>query len=121
MPEKPGSVLYNETAIWAKIVAWLAVGIGGLVCVPIGLYGLTWWLLVLAVPLLLLGLVLLQTRLHMAVERETGDVVVTNRLLGLKIHTRRYPWSDRSGRSATSPRRSRIIRICGRVCGSNGV
>ena len=94
MPEKPGSVLYNETAIWAKIVAWLALGIGGLVCVPTGLYGLNWWLLVLAVPLLLLGLVLLQTRLHMAVERETGDVVVTNRLLGLKIHTRRYPWSD---------------------------
>ena len=94
MPEEAGSVLYNQTAIWAKIVAWLALGIGGLVCVPTGLYGLNWWLLVLGVPLLLLGLLLLQTRLHMAVERETGDVVVTNRLLGIKIYTRRYPWSD---------------------------
>lgn len=94
MPEEPGNVLYNGTPIWAKIVAWLSLGISGLVCAPIGLIGRAWWLLVLAAPLLLMGLLLLQTRMRMAVERQTGDVYVTHSLLGIRLHTRRYPWSD---------------------------
>jgi len=79
------------------MVSWLLLGIGGFVLMPIGLLNRAWWLLVLAVPLLLVGLVLLQTRLRIVVEHHTGVVCVTNLLLGLKLRERQYPLSDVAG------------------------
>jgi hypothetical protein len=73
------------------MVAWLLVGTGGIVMMPIGLINRAWWLLVPAIPLLLAGLVVHQAHLRVAVEPGTGDVCVTNQLLGLKIRQRRYP------------------------------
>jgi len=87
-------VLYKDTPIQARMVAWLLIGIGGFVLVPIGLVNRAWWLLVLAVPLLLAGWVLLQTHLRIVVEHHTGIVCVTSFLLGLKLRERRYPLSD---------------------------
>ena len=76
------------------MVAWLLLGIGGLVLVPIGLLSRAWWLFVPAVPLLLAGLVLLQTRLRIVVEHRTNVIRVTNSLLGLRLRERQYPLSD---------------------------
>ena len=72
------------------MVAWLLLGTGGIVLAPIGLINRAWWLFVPAIPLLLAGLVLHQAHLRVAVEPGTGDVCVTNRLLGLKTRQRRY-------------------------------
>jgi hypothetical protein len=94
MPGKDDSVLYDGPPIRTRMVAWLLLGIGGIVLVPIGLINRAWWLLVPAVPLLLAGLVLFQAHLRVAVEPGTGEVCVTNRLLGLKIRQRRYPPSE---------------------------
>ena len=79
------------------MVAWLLLGTGGIVLMPIGLINRAWWLLVPAVPLLLAGLVLHQVHLCVAVEPGTGEVCVTNRLLGLKTRQRRYPPSEVGG------------------------
>jgi len=76
------------------MVAWLLLGTGGIVLAPIGLINRAWWLFVPAIPLLLAGLVLHQAHLRVAVEPGTGDVCVTNRLLGLKTRQRRYPPSE---------------------------
>jgi hypothetical protein len=97
MPGKDDSVLYDGPPIRTRMVAWLLVGIGGIVMTPIGLINHAWWLFVLAVPLLLAGLVLFQVHLRVAVEPATGEVCVTNRLLGLKTRQRRYPPSEVSG------------------------
>jgi hypothetical protein len=97
MPGKDGNVLYDGPPIRTRMVAWLLVGIGGLVLAPIGLISRAGWLLVPAVPLLLAGLVLYQAHLRVAVEPGTGEVCVTNRLLGLKIRQRRYPPSEVGG------------------------
>jgi hypothetical protein len=94
MPGKDDSVLYDGPPIRTRMVAWLLLGTGGIVLVPIGLINRAWWLLVPAVPLLLAGLVLFQAHLRVAVEPGTGEVCVTNRLLGLKIRQRRYPPSE---------------------------
>jgi hypothetical protein len=91
MPDKDVSVLYDSQPIRAGMAAAVLLGIGGLVCVPIGLINRAWWLLLLAVPLLLAGLVLLQVRLRIVVEHGTGAVYVTNFLLGLKLREQRYP------------------------------
>jgi hypothetical protein len=77
-----------------KMAAWLLLGIGGIVMVPLGLINRAWWLVVLSVPLLLAGLVLSQVRLRIVVEHPTGGVRVTNSLLGLRLHERGYPPSD---------------------------
>lgn len=84
-------VLYDDTSIQARMVAWLLLGIGGLVMTPIGLISRAWWLLILAVPLLLAGLALLLTRLRIVVEHHAGLVCVTNLLVGLKLRERQYP------------------------------
>ena len=97
MPGKDDSVLYDGPPIRTRMVAWLLLGIGGIVLVPIGLINRAWWLFVPAVPLLLAGLVLHQAHLRVAVEPGTGEVCVTNRLLGLKIRQRRYASSEVGG------------------------
>jgi len=97
MPDKEVNTLHDGPPIWARMAGWLLLGIGGFVLTPIGLVSRAWWLFVFAIPLLLVGLVLLQTRLRIVVERPTGAVRVTNSLLGLKLHQRRYPPSDVAG------------------------
>jgi hypothetical protein len=87
-------ILYNDTPIRPGMVAWLLLGIGGPVLLPIALANRAWWLLVPAVPLLVAGLVLLQTLLCIAVEHHTGVVYVTESLLGLRLRERRYSPSD---------------------------
>jgi hypothetical protein len=97
MPGKDDSVLYDGPPIRTRMVAWLLLGTGGIVLVPIGLINRAWWLFVPAVPLLLAGLLLHQAHLRVVVEPGTGEVCVTNRLLGLKIRQRRYPLSEVGG------------------------
>jgi hypothetical protein len=72
----------------------LLLGIGGIVMAPIGLISRAWWLVVLAAPLLLAGLVLSQVRLRIVVEHSTGAVRVTSSLPGLRLRERRHPPSD---------------------------
>jgi hypothetical protein len=97
MPGKGDSVLYDGPPIRTRMVAWLLLGTGGIVLVPIGLINRAWWLLVPAFPLLLAGLVLFQAHLRVVVEPGTGEVCVTNRLLGLKTRQRRYPLPEVGG------------------------
>ena len=87
-------MLYDGPPIRTRMVAWLLLGIGGLVLTPIGLIKRAWWLLVPAIPLLLAGLVLFQIRLRIVVEHHTGVLRVTNSLLGLKLRERQYPLFD---------------------------
>lgn len=94
MPDNDGATLYDGPPIWARMSAWLLLGIGALVLVPIGLMNRAWWLLKLALPPILAGLVLLQARLRIVVERPTGVVCVANLLFGLTLRERRYPPSD---------------------------
>ena len=90
MAEKETSVIYDGVPIRSRMAMGLLLGIGGLVFVPIGLLSRAWWLLILAVPLLLAGLVLSQIRLRIVAERQTGAVRVVNLLVGLKVRERRY-------------------------------
>jgi hypothetical protein len=94
MTDESISVLYDDTPIRTRMVAWLLLGIGGLVLVPVGLINHAPWLFVLAAPLLLAGLVLLQIHLCIAAEHHTAVVRVTNSLLGLKLREHRYRPSD---------------------------
>jgi hypothetical protein len=86
--------LYDQTAVWARLVAWLLVGTAGFVLVPLALIYRAWWLLILAVPLLLAGLVLFMTRLRIVLDRRTGSLQVSNYLLGLRMKERTYSHSD---------------------------
>ena len=90
MPDKDTSVIYDGVPIRSRTAMGLLLGIGGLIFVPIGLISRAWWLLVLAVPLLLAGLVLSQMRVRIVAERETGAVRVVNLVAGLKVRERRY-------------------------------
>jgi hypothetical protein len=94
MSDRGAGVLYDDTPVRARMVAWLLLGIGGIVLAPIGLLNRAWWLLVLAVPLLLAGLLLLQMRLRIGVEHPPGLICATHYLFGLKLRERRYPPSD---------------------------
>ena len=94
MPDEDARVIYDGPPFWVKMVVWLLLGIGGIVMVPLGLINRAWWLVVLAVPLLLAGLVLSRVRLRIAVEHPTGIVRVTDSLLGLRLRERDYPPSD---------------------------
>lgn len=94
MSDRCAGVLYDDMPVRARMVAWLLLGIGGIVLAPMGLLNRAWWLLVLAVPSLLAGLLLLQTRLRIGVEQSTGLICVTHYLFGLKLRERRYPPSD---------------------------
>ncbi len=91
MSEERIGVLYDDTPMWAKMAAWLLLGIGGIVLVPLALLNRTWWLLPPAVPFLLAGLALLQIHVRIVVEAPGGVVCVTNSLWGLKLRERRYP------------------------------
>jgi hypothetical protein len=97
MVDEDVSVLYDGLPIQTGMAAWVLLGIGGIVLVPIGLLGRAWWLFVPAVPLLLAGLILLQVRLRIVIEYPAGSIRVTNRLLGLKYRERRYHRSDLVG------------------------
>jgi hypothetical protein len=94
MPDQDGGVIYDGSPMWAKMAVRLLLGVGGIVMVPIGLINRAWWLIVLAVPVLLAGLVLSQIRLRIVVEHPTGVVRVTNSLVGLRLRERGYPPSD---------------------------
>ncbi len=85
------SVLYEGPLIRTRMAAWLLLGIGGLVMVPIGLISRAVWLPVLAVPILLVGLILLPFRLRIAVRHDANVVEATNVFLGLRVRRRRYP------------------------------
>jgi hypothetical protein len=97
MADEDVSVLYDGPPIRTRMAAWLLLGIGGLVLVPIGLINRAWWLLILAVPPLLAGLVLLQAYLRIVVEHQPAAVCVRNLLFGLKLRERRYPLSNLVG------------------------
>ena len=111
MSDTTDRVLYDGPPIRARMAAYLLLGIGGLVLSPIGLLHRAWWLLVLAVPLLLAGLVLVGTHLRIVVapgmdDDNDGDgdddemdeaIRVTNSLFGLRLRQRRYPLSDVAG------------------------
>jgi len=94
MSDESVGILYDDTSIQTRMVAWLLLGIGGLVLVPIGLINHAWWLLVLAAPPLLAGLALLQPRLRIVVEHHAGGVRGTGGWLGLKLRKRLYPLSN---------------------------
>jgi hypothetical protein len=94
VPDEDDRVIYDGPPIRVKMAAWLLLGIGGIVMLPLGLINRAWWLVVLSVPLLLAGLVLSQVRLRIVVEHPAGTVCVTNSLLGLRLRQRRYPPSD---------------------------
>ena len=94
MPDEDARVIYDGPPIRVRMAAWLLLGIGGIVMVPIGLINRALWLVVLSVPLLLAGLVLSQIRLRIVVEHPTGVVCITNSLLGLRLRQRRHPPSD---------------------------
>ena len=97
MADQDVSVLYDGLPIQTGMVAWVLLGIGGIVMVPIGLISRAWWLLVLALPLLLAGLILRQARLRVVIEYPAGSIRVTNRLLGVKYRERHYHRSDLVG------------------------
>ena len=97
MPDKNVTLMYDGPPIEARRAAWVLAGIGGLVLVPIGLFGHAPWLYVFAVPMLLIGLVLLPLHLRITVNHRERLVRVTNRWLGLKVRERRYPSSDLLG------------------------
>ncbi len=94
MSDESIGILYDDKPIQARMAAWLLLGTGGLVLVPIALVNRVWWLLVPAVPLFLAGFVLLHTHLRIVVEHHTGAVHATNTLLGLKLRERQYSLSN---------------------------
>jgi uncharacterized protein (DUF58 family) len=94
MPDEDARVIYDGPPMRVRMAAWLLLGIGGIVMAPIGLISRAWWLVVLAAPLLLAGLVLSQVRLRIVVEHPTGAVRVTSSLPGLRLRERRHPPSD---------------------------
>jgi hypothetical protein len=73
------------------MVAWVLLGVGGLVMVPIGLANRAWWLLVLAILPLLAGAVLLLARRRIFVARSPDVVRVVDLLGGLRLRRREYP------------------------------
>jgi len=89
--------LYDGPPVWAKMTGWLFVVIGGIVMLPLALANHAWWLLVPAVPVLLAGMVLLQTRLRIAFEHRAAQLVVTNYLFGLRLRQRKHPRSEVMG------------------------
>jgi hypothetical protein len=92
--EENVTVIYNATPIGAKMAAWVLLGIGGIVLLPIALIRDDHWLLVFAVPLILLGLLFLATRQRIALVSPTSVVRVTSYLLGLRVRQRQHPRSD---------------------------
>ena len=89
--------LYDDTPIPAKMAAWLLLGIGGLVLLPIAVVTDACWLLILAIPLLVAGLVLLQVSLRIVIEHQTGEICTTDFLFGLKLRERHYSLEDVAG------------------------
>ena len=94
MPDEDSRVIYDGPPIRVRMAAWLLLGIGGIVMVPLGLINRAWWLVALSVPLLLAGLVLSQVHLRIVVEHPTGTVRVTSSLPGLRLRERRHPPAD---------------------------
>jgi hypothetical protein len=94
MADESIDILYDDTPIRVRMAAWLLLGIGGLVLVPIGLINRAWWLLFLAIPPLLAGLVLLLPRQRIVVEHPSGVVRVTNYVFGLRVRERQYHPAD---------------------------
>lgn len=94
MSEQGDRLLYEGPPIRTWMAAWLLLGVGGLVLVPIGLMNRAWWLVILAVPPLLVGLVLLQARHRIVVQRGAGVVRVVDFVGILRLRQRQYPLAD---------------------------
>lgn len=97
MAEENMTVVYNAPPIWAKMTAWVLLGIGGIVLLPIMLIRGDDWLLLFIIPLILIGLVLLSIRLRIALVSPASVVRVTNSLLGLRVRQRQYLRPDVAG------------------------
>jgi hypothetical protein len=87
--EKP-NVIYDATPVWARMVAWTLLGIGGIVLAPIALIRGDHWLFYFAVPLIAMGLMLLAMRLRIAAVPSASVLRVTNSFLGLRVRQRQY-------------------------------
>ena len=94
MAQRDVTIVYDDTPIWFRMAGWLLVGIGGLVLTPLALISRAGWLWVVAAPVIAAGLVLFQTRLHIALEHRTAQLVVTDRVLGLTLRRRRHVRSE---------------------------
>jgi hypothetical protein len=87
-------IIYDGPPVWAKLTGAVLLGVGGIVLLPIAALRGDWWLLVFAVPLLVVGLLLLALRLCVAVERQAGVVLVTQSFVGLRLREHRYRPSE---------------------------
>ncbi len=86
--------LYHGRQVETALAGWLLVGIGGLVCLPLGVAHGAWWLVGLAFPPLLAGLVLLGVRLRVELDPRHGLIHVRRSVLGLRVAARTYRQSD---------------------------
>ncbi|MCJ7738772.1 MAG: tetratricopeptide repeat protein [Anaerolineae bacterium] len=84
------NVLYEGIPVQVNLISWLLLGVGGAVLAPIALLSDAGWLLILAVPLLICGLVLRQVHLQVIVESYTGVIRSTLKWLGIQLWTRRH-------------------------------
>jgi len=88
--EEKSNVIYDAAPLWAKMVAWVLLGIGGIVLAPIALIRGDTWLLYLCVPLAVVGLVLLAIRLRIAAVPSASVLRITDSFLGLRVRHRQY-------------------------------
>jgi tetratricopeptide (TPR) repeat protein len=97
MAEETETVIYAATPIWARMVGWVLLGVGGIVLLPIAAIRGDEWLLVFAIPLILAGLALFALRLHIALISPAALIRVTNSVLGLRVRQRQYSGSEITG------------------------
>jgi hypothetical protein len=95
--EENRTVLYDAPPIWAKMTAWVLLGVGIIVLLPIMLVRGDVWLLLLIGPLVLTGLVLLALRLRIALISPASVVRVTKSVFGLRVSQQQYPTDDVGG------------------------
>lgn|GEM_PF-2235070 len=88
------NVLYEGIPIQVNLISWLLLGVGGVVLAPIALLSDTDWLLILAVPLLVCGLVLRLIHHQVAVEAYSGVIQFTLNWLGIQLRARRHQRAD---------------------------
>ena len=94
MTEEKSNIIYDATPVWARMVAWALLGIGGIVLTPVALIRGDRWLLYFAVPLIVMGFVLIAIRLRIAAVPSASVLRVTNSFLGLRLRQRQYPRSE---------------------------
>lgn len=83
--EESTNVIYDATPVGAQMAAWLLAGIGGIVLFPIALLRGDYWLLFLASPLLVSGLLLFALRLRIVAAPSAAALHVTISFLGLQL------------------------------------